>query len=238
MLKILDLIFPPRCPFCFDILTSSVPVCEKCAKKLPYVKDPVCRKCGRPIGEFSYDLCRVCRINKVKFERACAPLLYKGSVRKSILRFKFYHHPSYAKGFAFLMVQRLLNMPDILKDVSFITYVPQNRNAHLLKGYNQAKLLADEISKLTGLEVKSTLLRKNGVRQATLKKQQRFENVKKAYFKKDLSLSGNALLIDDVLTTGATTGYCAFLLKRMGCDKVYVCTIATVGDDTYEKTHN
>ena len=116
---------------------------------------------------------------------------------------------------------------EFIKGFDFITYVPQSRKTRFKRGYNQSYLLAKHLSKILSLPVKDTLLRTNeGENQATLSARQRQENVKKCFFAKDISLSGTALLIDDVFTTGATASYCSKLLKNMGCKNVYVAVCA------------
>ncbi len=59
MRKLLDLIFPPKCPFCGEILEHEMPVCTDCMEKLPFIEGKTCKKCGTALGEFSQDLCRV-----------------------------------------------------------------------------------------------------------------------------------------------------------------------------------
>lgn len=231
-MTMLDLLFPPRCPFCADILTSSAPVCKKCMASLPFAKKPLCEKCGRPVGEFSHKLCRICRQSHVRFEKAVSPLLYRDNARKCIVRFKYCHHPYYAKGLAFLMADRLLRENDILNTVDFITFVPQNFKTHVMRGYNQTYLLAKEFARIAKLPLIRTLKRVNdSPRQVTLNAVQRRANAAKAFFPTDTPVSGTALLIDDVLTTGATANRCAELLLKMGCEKVYVCTAATASDE-------
>ncbi len=231
MRKLLDLIFPPKCPFCGEILEHKMPVCTDCMEKLPFIEGKTCKKCGTALGEFSQDLCRVCHNNKRYFDRVLVPLAYSDDTRASIVRFKHYSHPSYAYAFAFLLANKIMQSEEFIKGFDFITYVPQSPKTRFKRGYNQSYLLANQLSKLLSLPVKDTLIRTDeGENQATLNARQRQENVKKCLFAKDMKLNGTALLVDDVFTTGSTASHCSKLLKKMGCKNVYVtvCAIRTL----------
>ncbi len=223
----LDLLFPPRCPFCTSVVSEKTLICPECFEKLPFIKGRACLKCGAPIGEFAHDLCLRCKTDKPYFDRAFIPLIYKESASSSIIRFKFYEHPSYARALAFLMADKIIRSDEFKEGFSFITFVPQNKNSRRRRGYNQARLIAKELSSILDLPLLDTLIRKDdSVRQVTLDGRARKINAQKSYSPKDISLSGTALLVDDVFTTGATASYCARLLKKMGCKKVYVTTCA------------
>lgn len=233
--KLLNFLFPPRCPFCRCILKDALPVCRDCLSLLPYVSGKTCDICGVPIPEYSHHVCADCKIIRKNFTHSFVPLRYADNVQKAIVHLKYYSHPSYSKGFAFLMADKILN--DGEKDVNFdyITYVPQNSLTFLRRGYNQSELIAKHLSELLKVECIPTLIRTNaGKRQATLTKKLRLENVKKCYFKTDVKLSGNVLLVDDVYTTGATSNYCAKLLKQMGAKNVYLAISAIRCEDIYE----
>ncbi len=227
MRKLLDIIFPPKCPFCGEILEHEMPVCSTCMGKLPFIEGKACKKCGTSLGEFSQDLCRVCHNNKRYFDRVFPALAYSDDARASIVRFKHYSHPSYAYAFAFLLANKILQSEEFIRGFDFITYVPQSRKTRFKRGYNQSYLLAKHLSKILSLPVKDTLLRTDaGENQATLSARKRQENVKKCFFTRDTELNGSALLVDDVFTTGATASYCSKLLKKMGCKNVYVAVCA------------
>lgn len=226
--KILDFFFPPKCAFCREILTDKLPVCRDCLKSLPFLGENTCRHCGRELEEFSYSTCASCRKEKLWFEHCFVPLSYKGSAKDSIVAFKS-SHPYYAKAFAYLLADRILSSPDFVP-FDAITYVPQSKRSKFLRGYNQSELIARELSKLINVPCISTLIRTNdGEKQATLDASSRKENVKKCYFKGEGHFCGTVLLTDDIYTTGATTNYCAKLLRQMGFDRVYLA-VATTGD--------
>ena len=155
-----------------------------------------------------------------------------------MLRFKYYMHPSYAEAFAALIAEKMLSYEKPCKP-DFITFVPQNKSTHFIRGYNQSELIARRLSEILRIPCVPCLVRKDGIaRNATLNASLRRKNVKLGYFPTDKKLDGTALLVDDVLTTGATVFYCASLLRKMGCKKVY-CAAALIRckevSDLYEE---
>ncbi|MEE0867753.1 MAG: double zinc ribbon domain-containing protein [Clostridia bacterium] len=225
-MKLLNLLFPPKCPFCGDITKEKNPVCRRCIEEIPFISGKVCLICGIPLEDYSYDICLGCSKSNRYFTKAFPVFTYEGSVSRAIKRFKYNHHPSFAYGFSVLMAQTILNTEEFLRGFDFITYVPQSRIEHFKKGYNQSYLLAKELSKLLKLPLKDTLKRKNTPRQATLKAPERVKNARRSYFPKVDEVSGTVLLVDDVLTTGATASYCAKLLRELGAERVYVAVLA------------
>lgn len=225
-MKLLNILFPPRCPFCGKITNEKGSVCGSCLEELPFISGKVCSVCGTPIGKYAYDTCLGCSKSRKFFTKAFPVFSYEGAVSAAIKKFKYCRHPAYAHAFSVLMAQKILNTEEFLRGFDFITYVPQSRIEHFARGYNQSYLLAKELSKLLNLPLKDTLRRKNTPRQAALKASERKKNAQRSYFPKVEEVSGTALLIDDVLTTGATASYCAKLLRNMGAERVYVAVLA------------
>ena len=227
---IADFLFPPRCPFCLELLSSKVPVCDDCLKILPFNDEKCCDICSRPIEEFSYNTCLNCREQKIYFEHSFVPLIYKGKVKETVLMLKK-GHPYFAKGFAYLLADKILSSPNYTH-FDVITFVPQSYKGRLDRGYNQAELIAKELSKLLKIPCKAFLTKTNdGEEQHLLSAAQRRENVKKCYFPKDIQGEGTVLLVDDIYTTGATTNYCARLLRKMGFGKVCLAVAMIRADD-------
>ena len=227
---ILDFLYPPSCPFCGRLLKSAVPVCEECLDILPFLPENRCRVCSRPLEELSHPVCAKCRNEKIHFEHAFIPLIYKDEARECVIALKS-AHPYFAKGFAYLMAEEILSSPHYA-EFDAITFVPQSPKGRFDRGYNQARLIALELSKLLKVPCKPLLKRTNdGEDQHTLSALQRKINVRKCYFATDKKCSGTALLVDDIFTTGATTNYCSYLLHKMGFNKVYVTTGLIRADD-------
>ena len=222
--KILDFIYPPKCPFCGEILTSATPVCSKCMASIPLIDTSTCECCGIPVDEFSYRLCKECNNEKRYFEHSFVPLLYKDEAKKVVLHLKNHHHPYYAKALAFLIADKMLTS-EFYTQFNYITCVPESRKRIKNRGYNHAELIA----KLLGVPFVRTLVRLNNSKtQAGLGKEERKANVRKAYMAGEEKYNGGTvLLVDDVYTTGATTNYCSRLLRKIGFEKVYL-GIATI----------
>jgi len=222
-MNFLDLIFPPKCPFCGTLLNRDIPLCANCEKELLYTEGKQCEICSLPLPPDSYRLCCSCRMEKRHFVTSFIPLVCSGKAQHTVISLKYYSHPYYANALAYLIADKLLKGLSPSVKLDFITYVPQSRKTFHNRGYNQSELIAKRLSKILKIPCKSTLLRTDdGERQATLNAAQRKENVKKCYFSKVSGLIGTALLVDDVYTTGATANYCSYLLKKSGCSKVYV----------------
>lgn len=229
--KILDIIFPPKCPFCGKLLDGAVPVCGECFTALPFIDEDACRICARPLDEFSHSVCASCRSMKASFVHSFVPLIYEGNVRKTLLALKSSYHPYYAKAFAYLIADKILSSPDYTS-FDYITFVPQSKASRFNRGYNQAELIAKELSGLLNIPCIPTLYRTNdGKKQSTLNAAERRENVKKCYFPLDKKFSGTVLLTDDIYTTGSTANHCSKLLTKMGFDRVYLAIAAIRIDD-------
>ena len=233
--QILDFFFPPKCPFCSEILTGKLPFCKECEEKLTYTGENACDCCGRPIEEFAYRLCPDCRTDKKYFEKIFVPLVYKDPAKHAMVQFKYYSHPSYADAFALFLADKILKAaPDPLP-FDFITFIPQSPKTRRSRGYNQSELIAKKLASLLRLPVRDMLIRTDdGVRQATLNAEERRKNVHKCYFSSGTKADGTALLVDDVYTTGATFNHCSHLLIKSGCHKVYGA-VMLIRSDIYEK---
>ena len=228
--KILDALFPPKCPVCRELLTSKTPICANCIKELPYTdEDSQCKVCGRPLEEFSYHTCKSCQSRKMYFEHSFTPLIYKDKAKETAIALKA-SKPGFSKAFAYLLADKILTSPFYAK-FDYITFVPQNSCTRRRRGYNQAELIAKDLSELLGIPCIPTLIRTNdGKPQHTLNAAERRENVRKCYFKTDTQGKGTVLLVDDVYTTGSTANHCSKLLLEMGFEKVYLA-VALIRSD-------
>ena len=207
---VLDLLFPPRCPFCRVILKDyEQALCRSCRKELPWTRG------SAQIQQFRH------------VESCVSPLYYEGSVRDSLLRYKFAGLFRYASDYAELMKQAL-EENTLAFDV--ITWVPVSEKRMKKRGYDQGKLLAEEISRLTEKPCERLLIKtSDNPAQSSLKSaEDRKKNVKGVYRPTDLaSINGKEiLLVDDIATTGATLNECARVLKQAGAKEVNAVTVA------------
>lgn len=209
---LLDLLFPPKCPFCGKLLSSRAQLlCDTCQRQLPWT-DPT-----------SQDL-------NPEFTEGCvAPLFYRDNVRESIHRYKFGGRSAYCAVYGQLMAQAVQDAwPDVCFDM--VTWVPLSRRRKRKRGYDQAMLLAQVLSETLSLPLKETLVKtrhtpaQSGQTDARARKM----NVFNAYeASPSAPLNGKTLLLcDDVVTTGSTLEECARLLRTAGAEQVYAVTLA------------
>ncbi len=208
--NILDLLFPPKCIFCGRVLGGESCICRKCRDGLPYTRGAEVRQKGR------------------FFDECVSPLRYEGAVRSSILRYKFKGAVSYADCYGRLTADCIR---ENLKDsYDLITWVPLNARRARSRGYDQAMLLALAAAlALDDVAVETLVKTENTPAQSTIEdKDARRANVSGVYSVKDAELiSGKrVLLIDDIVTTGATLSECARSLLLSGAESVVCATLA------------
>lgn len=206
---LLDLIFPPKCVFCRELLTKNESgFCRECGKSLPFTEGAH----SVITGEF--------------FDKCCAPMYYQDSVRSAFIRYKFNGQMEYSGLFAQLMVDTIKD--ELGDDFDYVTWVPLSLTGRLKRGYSQTHLLAKDISKLLGVEMRCTLLKiRHTKKQSSIKEpEERKANVLGA-FRAIRDVKGKKiLLIDDIYTTGATMSECARCLKTAGAEKVSAAVFA------------
>lgn len=204
-----------------------------CWQQINFASEPCCAKCGVP---FEYDLgdgamCLNCQTKDSAYIRAVFLFKYNEISKKIIHKFKYYDHTYLAKYLAHLACNHIdQNFPEC----EIIIPVPLHRRRLISRFYNQSALLAKEIAQLRHRSFYSTLLAKtkHTAPQASLTRLQRRDNVKRSFCVNqiycDLVVGKNILLIDDVMTTGATIEECSKALKEGGAKGVYVFTLAKV----------
>jgi len=229
----LDFLLPPRCMRCGTGVASAGTVCARCWSTLGFLGAPWCRCCGLP---FEHDagaeaLCGACTREAPAFDRCRAALRYDDESRGLILSFKHGDRTQTAPLFARWMVQA---GAEILRDADLIVPVPLHWTRLLARRFNQSALLALRIGRETGIEVlpDGLVRRRRTASQGHLTPTQRADNVRSAFRphpRRGARLAGRrVVLVDDVLTTGATVSACARVLRRTGAASVDVLTLARV----------
>ncbi|MBQ8002106.1 MAG: ComF family protein [Clostridia bacterium] len=225
--KILSVVLPHKCTFCRKAIeyTNNTFICKSCADTLPFIKGRKCIKCGIPIDDNAMPVCSVCRRYKHSFTQGFIPLVYKDSVRKSLLSLKFYKRKSACRAFSYLILNRIIE--EGFPTFDFVTYIPVSKERLKERGFNQAELIAKMCAEHLNLPVIPTLYRVDDTpRQSKLSMRLRRQNAKKSFMPLDVKLNGSALLIDDVYTTGSTLSHTSNLLLKLGCSKVYIAAVA------------
>lgn len=207
---ILDLIYPPRCPFCRKLLRETERgICRACEKALPYV----------PQEGAIRDIAHV--------EICVAPLYYEGSVRESLLRYKFSSATAY-KNFYAELIAKCIDENGISCDT--ITWAPISRKRLRKRGYDQARLIAEALAPKLGVPCVRTLAKtRNNPPQSSIgDAKARRANAAGVYRCTDEgAVNGKRiLLIDDIVTTGATLSECAKILRAAGAREVCAAAVA------------
>jgi ComF family protein len=219
LVKLLDLLYPRVCAACDAEIgePGRLAVCAGCEERLEWIRPPACARCGAGTGGAA---CGECAGKEILFAGATALGRYEGAFRELVLRLKFRG----ARHLAEELGRRL--SARIGRPFDAVTAVPMSRLKVLLRGYNAAELLAERVARHAGLPFRPGLLRK--VRrtrpQADLELEERLANPRGAYRSKPVR--GIVLLVDDVLTTGATANACAEALRAAGAAEVHVAVAA------------
>jgi competence protein ComFC len=223
-----DLLFPPQCDHCRRPMGPYVAggrMCRRCYDRLTPVVAPYCRLCAEPFaGELHPDfLCANCVDRKLAFDFAFAPYESAGAVRDLIHEFK-YNNQLHLKLVLGSLLADAMPEPRLLARSDWVIVpVPLHTVRFRERGFNQSLELAQQLQEATGFPLRNGLKRtRYTTGQAHLDREGRLENLRGAIGLsrraiKDQCFQGKAiLLIDDVLTTGATAHECAEVLKSKG----------------------
>ena len=232
--RLLDFVFPPLCAACRTPVSDIHNLCGACWSRIAFLSDPLCAVCGFP---FEFDagsdtLCAGCRQRLPAFDRARALMRYDDASRNAILALKRADRLDLVPAFA-----RWLARPgrELLDAADLIVPVPLHRGRLWRRRFNQSALIATALGRLAEKPVDCLVLRK--VRATPSQGEMpsasaRRRNMQGAFRADGLGaerLKGRTiLLIDDVLTTGATVEACARALKRAGAERVFVLALARV----------
>jgi len=224
--ELLALVFPPACAACGALLETEAPFCALCTLATEPVPRPGCRRCGEPVEQPG--ACDRCRRAPPAFASAHAAFLHTGPLARAIHRFKYEGHSGLGLPLGKALADEATGWLHRLgRDVTLVP-IPLHRGRLLRRGYDQAALLTQALADATRLPFQSTLLRRIRAtrRQVGLTEAERIENVHGAFLVTGPIPGGPVVLVDDVLTTGATAGECARTLSRAGAATVGVLTVA------------
>lgn len=224
---IYKLLFPRHCVICDRALKlSDEGICEECSPVPLIVPAPRCSICGKAIRK-GRNTCHDCSIKRPEYNYGRALYEYR-SVQDSISRFKNVGRVEYGRFYgrqmATLLAEEIGKM-----NAEAIVPVPLHRDKLIYRGYNQAAILAKEISDYHNIPLREDLLIR--VRKSEDQKKldvfQRQNNLKKAFHiaQNDVKLK-DIIVVDDVYTTGSTISTISSLLKEHGAENVYFLTLA------------
>lgn len=227
--KILDYLYPPRCPVCDQICADGI--CSSCREKLVYIKKDFCLKCGKPLDDSRQEYCMDCKRRGHAYIQGRALFSYQGAIRKSLYRLKYANKREYARCYGEEMA-RCLGKWILQKKITKIVPVPLHPSRRRKRGYNQAALLAKSLGKSLNIPVDEHLLYrvKRTAPQKALTGRERKANLNNAFVSRKIVRPGERiLLVDDIYTTGSTVDAAAECLIRAGKCRIYVITTAIGG---------
>ncbi|MEY4691992.1 MAG: hypothetical protein RIT19_2317 [Verrucomicrobiota bacterium] len=230
---LLGLVYPPVCALCrgHRACAASGYVCEACDQRVRRIGTPCCPRCGVPftgVVPAAPGPCADCRAGRFSWDRARAAVEAEGIALECIHRLKYGNEPWFATFLSGLLLEAAL--PDLAgRPVRGIVPVPLHAVRLRERGFNQAERLARPLAIALGVPLVTDLVqrREPTVSQASLSREERMHNVRSAFGPSRTDpITGSWIVVDDVLTTGATTDAVCRVLRSLGADEVSVWAVA------------
>lgn len=223
---ILDVVFPERCVGCDGVLSQPITFfCEDCAHEVEEIPDAACVRCNEP-GTHASGVCPRCTRRPPKFKVAFARLEHSGAVARAIHRFKYEGHPELARPLGAMLMAGARQF--LVRPQDWVVPIPLHATRYRERGYDQTALLAVEVARVGRMVLHDEALTrvKPTSRQVGQSDEEREANVAGAFEASPKVKGARVLLIDDVLTTGATANEAARALLEAGALEVQVLTLA------------
>ena len=223
--EIAEGLFPKNftCDLCGKETFDDTNLCPDCRKKVTFNDGATCPVCGRKTA--TNKLCIECKAHAPVFDRAVSAMVYAEGGMGLVLKFK--RGAAYMKdGFADMLEPKCR----LFEDVDGVCFIPMTARAERKRGYNQARLLAQELAERLNLPLLPVLIKtKDTKEQKSLTRRERENNLKGCFAARKSQVEGRKfLVVDDVMTTGATADEAAATLKKKGAKAVYFAFIASV----------
>jgi ComF family protein len=220
---ILDLVYPP---FCLSCRRAGHYLCAECIEKIQFIEYPFCRVCGAPCEAAR---CVACKEREFAFESARSVAIFEGVLRDAIHAMKYDFHAAVAEPLGELMATRFPGS-SLAGKVDLVIPVPIHRSRMLVRGFNQSEELARKLCRRVSLPLVTDVLYQpcKTKHQVNLSYDERASNMRGAFVVRDArKVAGKRVLVlDDVLTTGATANEAALALKNAGAKSVHAYTLA------------
>ena len=224
--RVLNTLFPETCPVCHESASdhTTAPICTGCWDSIRPYEGPRCDKCGIPLDSDSSMTCGECIKDEPAYRSVRSFGLYRGPLRKSINLLKYHNTKRLSKPLSEIILSMDIPRADA------VIPVPLYKDRLRQREFNQSALLAKYTAKNTGMSllVDCLIKLKDTRPQVGLTSRERRRNMKNAFGveKKDLIKGKDILLVDDVITTGATVRECSRVLKKAGAGNIYVMALA------------
>jgi len=230
-----DLIYPNLCLACknkIELNEGQNLVCINCLDKIEKNLPPFCATCGRhlDIEAINKNTCKGCKNTKFYFDRAFSPCVYTGIMKNLIHKFKYSGSDYLGEYFGSIMSTFIQDYSLPIQYLDYIIPVPLHKSRLREREFNQAQILSQQVAKKFDKKLLTDVLIRNKPTktQTELTLKERGQNVKDSFLvaKPELIKDANLLLIDDVLTTAATSNEAAKCLKSAGAKAVILLTLA------------
>jgi len=233
---IASVLFPSNCRLCQALLTRAdrLPVCDACLDSFRPIPPEICERCGQPWSvesaeEESSAVCRECRQRGFAFDCARSFGVYEGNLARAIVLLKYEELEPLAKWFAQHLAEIARALPDKFSP-DLIVPVPLHRMRQKQRGFNQVDLFGRQLARRLGIAYRPVLLKRERERpeKHLLHFEERWEAVRGAFVIRKGRRVDNyrILLLDDVMTSGATLDACSRALRAAGAKSVAGLTIA------------
>lgn len=209
---------PGYCAFCLAPVAQGRGWCAACEQQLPWNLH-ACRQCGEPVT-FEQSLCGHCLVDPPAFSVTQAGLLYQESIKELVHDFKFYAAPRAGM----LLCELMLLTPPAAKGEAFLS-VPMHPAHARERGFNQSQWLAEQLGQVLGVPLVNAKRIKSSPSQRTLNRRERAVNLAGA-FVVEAPLPDHIVIIDDVVTTGATGHALASAALKAGAKRVDIWAAA------------
>ena len=223
----LDLLFPPRCVACGELLGTSELLCELCRATLIPAAEPACGICAEPTGE-GLATCARCLAEPPPFFRVHVAFAFTGAMTEAIPRFKYQDRPFLAAPLALLAYPALA---EGLSACDCVAPIPLHDARLRERGFDQALLLAEQLALRAGLPLEPALLQRvrKTSHQVGQSRGARAENLAGAFEARGPLAGKRVALVDDVVTTTATAREAARALRGKGAAEVRIVALARAG---------
>lgn len=212
------------CDVCGREVFEGERICAACFRALPWNR-LFCPLCGRKVGEAG--VCVDCKAEPLGVDRARSCFTHDGEASRLVYGLK-----DGKKYLAVTLGELLAGLADReFADADAVTFVPMTERAEKRRGYNQSRLLAEEVARRCGKELIAPAVKQRDTEpQKALGRRARAENLKGCFHVRERKIvrGKRILLVDDVMTTGATGSELADVLRRAGAERVYLLTATSV----------
>lgn len=227
----LNLIYPPQCWLCQASLQDHrQALCQACHEKIAHNAPPFCPTCSRPLERSHEKLCRQCQKRLPDFDQAWAAMIYNDAMKELLHQFKYKGKTGLRLFFTECLISFIDRYHIPIDNFDYIMPMPIHGTKHREREFNQTFLLTDLLAKRFSLKISCQNLTRiaHGPAQALLSEKERWTNVQGAFrIRQPHEIKNKSLLIvDDLITTGATASEAAKICRRAGAQKVVILALA------------